>query len=126
MYSRGNQSGVLRFGIYEVDPAVGELRKSGMKIRLQEQPFQILAALLEHPGGIVSRDDLRSRLWPGDTFVDFDHSLNTAIGRLREALDDSADNPRFIETVPRRGYRFIAPVETLRGTAPGQSDQDDS
>jgi TolB-like protein/DNA-binding winged helix-turn-helix (wHTH) protein len=126
MDPRTNHSGALGFGVYEVDPAVGELRKSGLKIRLQEQPFQILAALLERPGEIVSRDDLRRRLWPNDTFVDFRHSVNTAVGRLREALDDSADNPRFIETVPRRGYRFIAPVERLGGTAPGQNDQEAS
>ena len=126
MDPRANHSCALRFGVYEVDPAAGELRKSGLKIRLQEQPFQILAALLERPGEIVSRDDLRRRLWPDDTFVDFGHSLNTAIGRLREALDDSADNPRFIETVPRRGYRFIAPVETLAGTAPSPNGQEAS
>ncbi|MGO8792355.1 MAG: winged helix-turn-helix domain-containing tetratricopeptide repeat protein [Terriglobia bacterium] len=107
----------FRFGVYEVDTMAGELRRSGLKIRLQEQPFQILSALLDHPGEIVSRDDLRRRLWPDDTFVEFDHSLNTAIGRLRDALGDSADNPRFIETLPRRGYRFIAPVERPNGAA---------
>jgi TolB-like protein/DNA-binding winged helix-turn-helix (wHTH) protein len=123
MDPQANHSGALRFGVYEIDPAGGELRKAGLKIKLQEQPFQILAALLERPGEIVSRDDLRRRLWPDDTFVDFDHSLSTAIGRLREALDDSADNPRFIETLPRRGYRFIAPVERLSGTAPSQNDK---
>jgi TolB-like protein/DNA-binding winged helix-turn-helix (wHTH) protein/Tfp pilus assembly protein PilF len=106
---------VFRFGLFEVDLQAGELRKKGQKVRLQEQPFQILAALLEHPAQVVSRDDLRRRLWPDDTFVEFDHSLNTAIGRLRDALDDSADNPRFIETLPRRGYRFIAPVERSNG-----------
>lgn len=126
MDPRANHSGALRFGVYELDPVAGELRKSGLKIRLQEQPLQILAALLESPGGIVSRDDLRRRLWPDATFGDFDHSLNTAIGRLREALDDSAGNPRFIETVPRRGYRFIAPVERLAGTASGRHDQEAS
>jgi len=104
-----------RFGVYEVDPKAGELRGSGLKIRLQEQPFQILATLLDHPGEIVSREDLCRWLWPDDTFVEFDHSLNTAIGRLRDALGDSADNPRFIETLPRRGYRFIAPVERSNG-----------
>lgn len=90
---------------------MGELRKSGLKIRLQEQPFQILAALLERPGGIVSRDDLRRRLWPDDTFVDFDHSLNTAVNKIREVLGDSASNPRFVETVARRGYRFLGQVQ---------------
>ena len=108
----------FRFGVYEVDAMTGELRRSGIKIKLQEQPFQILAALLDRPGEIVSRDDLRRRLWPDDTFVEFDHSLNTAIGRLREALGDSADNPRFIETLPRRGYRFVAPVERPNGAGP--------
>jgi TolB-like protein/DNA-binding winged helix-turn-helix (wHTH) protein/predicted Zn-dependent protease len=102
---------VIRFGLFEVDLRAGELRKNGRKVRLQEQPFQILATLLVHPGQVISRDEMRRRLWPDDTFVEFDHSLNTAIGRLREALGDSADNPRFIETPPRRGYRFIAPVE---------------
>ena len=84
---------------------------------MQEQPFQILTALLGRPGQIVSRDEMRRQLWPDDTFVEFDHSLNTAIGRLRDALNDSADNPRFIETLPRRGYRFIAPVERSNGAA---------
>jgi TolB-like protein/DNA-binding winged helix-turn-helix (wHTH) protein/Tfp pilus assembly protein PilF len=124
MHPRANHSGALRFGVYEFDPAARELRKSGLKIRLQEQPLQILAALLERAGEILSRDDLRRRLWSDDTFVDFDRSLNTAIGRLREALDDSADNPRFIETVPRRGYRFIAPVEKLAGKVPAQNDKE--
>ncbi len=101
---------LLRFGIFEADLRSGELRKNGSKIRLQEQPFQVLAMLLEHPGDVVSREELRQRLWPVDTFVDFDHSLNTAINKLREALGDSASNPRFIETLARRGYRFLAPV----------------
>ncbi len=101
----------IRFGLYEVDPASGELRKSGAKLRLQEQPFQVLLALLERPGEVVTREDLRQRLWPADTFVDFDHSLNTAINKLRDALGDTAGNPRFIETLARRGYRFIAPVQ---------------
>ena len=114
---------IVRFGLFEVDLQAGELRKSGLKIRLQEQPFQILGALLDHPGEIVSREDLRRRLWPDDTFVEFDHSLNTAIGRLRDALGDSADNPRFIETLPRRGYRFIAPVERLNGAASLQNGE---
>lgn len=103
-------SRVIRFGVFEVDPRSGELRKHGIRIRLQDQPYQILAILLDHPGEIVSREEIRERLWPGDTFVNFDHSLNTAVMRLREALSDSSDNPRFIETIPRRGYRFIAPL----------------
>ncbi len=90
-----------------------ELRKQGLKIKLQDQPCQILAVLLEKPGEIVTREELRSKLWHGDTFVDFDHSLNTAIMRLREALGDSPENPVFVETIPRRGYRFIAPVEAM-------------
>jgi cholera toxin transcriptional activator len=101
---------IVRFGIFEANLALGELRKNGAKIRLQEQPFQVLAVLLERPGGVVTREELRSRLWNAETFVDFDHSLNTAINKLRDALDDSAANPRFVETLAKRGYRFIAPV----------------
>lgn len=102
---------VVRFGVFEVELASGELRKNGTRIRLQEQPFQVLALLLERPGEMVTREDLRSKLWPGDTFVDFDHGLNTAVNKLREALGDAASNPRFVQTVARRGYRFIAPVQ---------------
>ncbi len=105
---------VLRFGVFEVDLSAGELRKNGVKIRLQEQPFQILAFLLGRPGELVTRQDLRDKLWSNDTFVDFDHSLNTAINKLREALGDSASSPRFVETVARRGYRFLAPVEQVQ------------
>jgi len=101
----------LRFGVYEFDLRSGELRKHGIRIKLQEQPSQILAILLEHRGEMVTREQLQHRLWPSDTFVDFDHSLNTAVMRLREVLSDSSENPRFIETLPRRGYRFLAPVE---------------
>jgi DNA-binding winged helix-turn-helix (wHTH) protein/Tol biopolymer transport system component len=101
---------LIRFGVFEADLHVGELRKQGLKIRLQEQPFQVLAMLLERPGQVVTRDELQKKLWSADTFVDFDRGLNKAINRLREALEDSAENPRFIETVPKRGYRFIAPV----------------
>ncbi len=103
----------VRFGIYEVDLRASELRKQGRKIKLQEQPCRILGILLEQRGEVVTREDLRKRLWSDDTFVDFDHSLNTAIMRLREALSDSSDNPVFIETLPRHGYRFIAPVEEI-------------
>jgi TolB-like protein/DNA-binding winged helix-turn-helix (wHTH) protein/Flp pilus assembly protein TadD len=102
----------VRFGVFEADLQAGQLRKKGRQVRLQEQPFQVLALLLERPGEVVTREALRERLWPADTFVEFDHSLNTAVGKIREALGDSADNPRFVETLPRRGYRFIAPVET--------------
>jgi cholera toxin transcriptional activator len=111
------QSRIFRFGVYEADVATGELRKSGARLRLQEQPFQVLLCLLERPGEIVTRDELRQRLWPTDTFVDFDHSLNTIVNKLREALGDSASNPRFIETLARRGYRFLAPVERVGAIA---------
>lgn len=100
-----------RFGLFEVDLVSGELRKDGTRIRLQEQPFRVLAMLLERPGEMVTREEMRSQLWPGDTFVDFDHGLNTAVNKLREALGDAAANPRFVQTVARRGYRFIAPVQ---------------
>ena len=103
------------FGLYEADAKSGELRKNGMKLRIQEQPFQILIELLEHPGEVLTRDELRLKLWPSDTFVDFDHGLNTAINKLREVLGDSASNPRFVETLARRGYRFIAPVRVIGG-----------
>ena len=108
----------LRFGIFELDLAASELRKNGVRIRLQEQPFQVLVLLLERPGEIVSREDMRQRLWPADTFVDFDHSLNTAVNKLREALGDSASSPRYVETLARRGYRFVAPVQAAEPAAP--------
>lgn len=101
---------VVRFGLFEVDLDASELRRKGVRLKLQEQPLHLLTILLEHPGALVTREELRRQLWKPDTFVDFDHSLNTAMMRLREALGDSSENPRFIETVPRRGYRFIAPV----------------
>src|SRR5579864_4407938 len=103
---------IRRFGVFELDLRAGELRRHGHKIKLQEQPFQVLSQLLEKPGEVITREELRNRLWPADTFVDFDHSLNAAIRRLRDALGDSAENPRFVETVARRGYRFLAPVHT--------------
>jgi len=113
-------SGIFRFGAYEADPGSGDLRKSGLRLRVQEQPFQVLLVLLERPGEVVTREELRQKLWPADTFVDFDHSLNTVINKLREALSDSAANPRFIETLARRGYRFVAPVEFVqKQAAPG-------
>ncbi len=109
---------LVRFGVFEAELCTGELRKNGLKISVQEQPFQVLAALLERPGEMVSREELQKRLWPAETFVDFDTGLNKAIMKIREALDDSADTPRFVETLPRRGYRFIAPVERAgAGTA---------
>jgi TolB-like protein/DNA-binding winged helix-turn-helix (wHTH) protein/Flp pilus assembly protein TadD len=114
--------GRLRFGTFELDLRAGELRKHGLRIRLQEQPFQILVMLLERPGEIVTREELQKRLWPADTFVDFDHGLNKAISKIREALGDSAESPRFVETVARRGYRFLAEVRAA-GTASGTSPE---
>jgi len=101
----------LRFGVFELDLRAGELRKHGLRVRLQEQPFQVLAMLLAHPGEVVTREQLQEMLWSADTFVDFDHGLNKAISKIREALSDSAESPRFVETVARRGYRFLAPVK---------------
>src|SRR5437868_11032963 len=112
-----NRSGkIARFGVFELDLAAGELRRNGAKLRLQEQPFQVLALLLERAGDVVTREELRLKLWPADTFVDFDHSLNTAVNKLRETLGDAASSPRYIETLARRGYRFIAPVQNHGGT----------
>ena len=105
-----NRSRVARFGVFELDLSAGELRKSGVKLRLQGQPFQVLALLLERAGEVVTREELQQKLWPSDTFVDFDHSLNTAVNKVREALGDSASSPRYVETLARRGYRFIAEV----------------
>ena len=101
----------IRFGLFEVDPHTGELRKQGLKIKLRDQPFQILMLLLARSGEVVSRDELQKQLWPADTFVDFDRGLNKAVNHLRDALGDSAESPRFIETLPKRGYRFVAPVD---------------
>ena len=101
----------VRFGVFEVDFEAGEVRKSGLKVALQEQPFLVLALLLENAGKLVSRDELQQKIWSADTFVEFDRGLNTAINKVRDALGDSAGSPRFIETLPRRGYRFLAPVE---------------
>src|SRR5215467_1504375 len=103
-------SEILRFGTFEVDLRAEELRKQGKRIKLQGQPFQVLTVLLQRPGEVVTREELRDHNWSSDTFVDFDNSLNTAINKLREALGDSSENPRFIETLPRRGYRFLTPV----------------
>src|SRR6266700_2518625 len=114
-------SGRLRFGVFEVDLRAGELTKRGLRIRLQEQPFQVLAMLLEKPGELVTREELQKKLW-GQTVVDFDHGLNKAINKIREALGDSAENPRFVETVARRGYRFLAdvvPIDTAADRQPG-------
>src|SRR5437667_4266878 len=101
---------VVCFDVYEADLRSGELRKQGLRVRLPEQPFQVLAILLEHPGEVVTRESLQQRLWSHGTFVDFEQGLNAAVKRLREALDDSAETPRLIETLPRRGYRFIGAI----------------
>ena len=112
----------ISFGLFEVDPHAGELRKQGLRIKLRDQPFQILLLLLAHPGEVVSREEFQEKLWPADTFVDFDRGLNKAVNHLRDALGDSAESPRFIETLPRRGYRFIAPVDAshANGNPPEQ------
>src|SRR6516162_2856022 len=102
--------GLVRFGVFELDARSGELRSKGSRVKLQDQPLQVLLAVLEKPGEVVTREELRAKLWPADTFVDFDRELNAAVKRLRDALGDSAENQRFIETLPRHGYRFIAPT----------------
>ena len=104
---------LVRFADFEADLRAGQLRKKGARIRLQEQPFRLLAVLLESAGEVVTREELRGRLWPADTFVDFDHRLAAAVSKLRDALADSAENPRFVETIGRRGYRFMVPVESV-------------
>ena len=115
----------VRFGLFEADLQEGKLTKAGSRIRLQEQPFLILALLLEHPGELVTREEIRQKLWSHNTYVEFDAALNTAVRKLRKALNDPADNPRFLETVPRRGYRFIAPAalppepQSVPSTKPG-------
>ena len=111
MDSSAQRGLVYRFGVFEVLTESRELLRHGHRVKLQDQPFQLLLLLLENPGEIVSRELLQQRLWPGNTFVEFGQSLGTAVTKLRQALGDDADNPRFIETVPRRGYRFVAPVD---------------
>jgi len=108
---------LIRFGVFELDLRSGELQKQGRKIRLEGQPIQVLICLIENPGELVTREELHRKLWPADTFVNFEHGLNAAVKRLRQALNDSADNPRFVETLPRRGYRFIAPIQAGLGIA---------
>lgn len=124
MSSAATSGGIYRFGVYEVNLSSGELRKSGLKLRLPDQAFRVLVAMLQRPSEIVTREDLRLKLWPEGTFVDFDHGLNTTINKLREILGDNAANPRFIETLARRGYRFIAPVEFISGGAPADKSAD--
>jgi len=109
---------VRRFGAFEINPQSGELRKNGMRLRLSGQPFQVLSVLVERAGELVTREELHSKLWPADTFVDFDHGLNNAVARIREMLDDSSESPRYVETVPRRGYRFIAPLTDVAPRTP--------
>jgi len=125
MPSSNREARLLRFGVFEVDLAAGELRKNGARIRLQEQPFQVLTALLQNAGQVVTRDELREKIWPADTFVDFDHSLNTAVNKIRESLGDSASSPRFVETLARRGYRFIAPVDGIAAVAAVSASEQD-
>jgi TolB-like protein/DNA-binding winged helix-turn-helix (wHTH) protein/Tfp pilus assembly protein PilF len=120
--STENLNRVLRFGEFDLDPAAGELRRRGVRIKLQEQPLQVLLMLALRAGETVTRDEMRKTLWPSDTFVDFDHSLNSAVMRLRETLRDSAESPRFVETVPKRGYRFVAPVTHVTSEAPRPSE----
>src|ERR1700732_2359609 len=103
-------TGIFQFGVFQLDLNVGELRKAGVKVKLQDQPFRVLAVLVEHAGQVVTRDELRQQVWPSNVYVDFDQGLNNAIKKVREALGDSADSPRLIETVARHGYRFISPV----------------
>src|SRR6476660_7459577 len=118
MHNGQRSAQIVRFGLFEADLETGELRKNGAKVPLQGQPFQVCAILLSHAGELVSREELRQQVWPEDTFVDFDHALNTAITKIRLALGDQADNPRFVQTLPRRGYRFIAPVDIPCPKAP--------
>ena len=110
MSSSASKTTRYRFGQFELEPAQGRLSRSGAPVKLQDLPFRLLVLLVERPGEIVSREEVRQRLWPEDTFVEFDNSLGVAVRKLREALRDNADTPLFIETVPRRGYRFLAPV----------------
>jgi DNA-binding winged helix-turn-helix (wHTH) protein len=102
----------FQFGSFELDQCSGELRKNGIRLKLQDQPFQILTFLLEHPGELISREEIRRRLWPDNTFVDFDNAISSAVWKVREALGDNSGNPRFVQTVARRGYRFVSPVST--------------
>ncbi len=118
LQERTPEAPAWRFGVFEVDLAAGELRKRGIRIKLQEQPYRVLALLLGHPGEVVSREVIRKTLWPNDTFVEFEQSISAAVAKLRVALGDSAENPRFIETVARHGYRFIAPVSRTAESRP--------
>jgi TolB-like protein/DNA-binding winged helix-turn-helix (wHTH) protein len=119
---RPGSSRVFRFGAFEADVQAGKLRRDGARVSLQEQPFQVLVALLERPGELVWREDLRQQVWPEDTFVEFDHALNTAVKKIRIALGDCASSPEYVETVPKRGYRFLVPVEIVENPASQTSD----
>src|SRR6266849_3954639 len=115
-------SSIVTFGVFQANLRTGELTKAGLRIRIQEQPFKILAALLEKPSEVVTREELRQRIWPRESFGDFDHAIDLAVGKLRTALGDSAVAPRFVETLPRRGYRFIAPASWVDSTGIERSD----
>src|SRR5579871_2466711 len=110
----------FRFGAFEADAATGELRRQGVRIKLNAQPFQVLLMLLERPGDLLTREEISSRLWPDGTFVDYEHGVNSAVNRIREALGDTASHPRFVETLARRGYRFVAPVERIGPAEPAR------
>src|ERR1700689_5742321 len=117
MQENHQPDGRLRFGVFEVDLRTGELRKHGLRVRLQEQPFQVLAMLLQRAGQVVTREELQKKLWPAGTFVDFEHGLNKAINKIRDALGDSAESPRFLETVARHGYRFLGEVKVAEAAS---------
>jgi cholera toxin transcriptional activator len=126
--SERRQAPRYRFGVFEADTATGELRRQGMRVKLNTQPFQVLCMLLERPGELLTREEISHELWPDGTFVDFDHGVNSAVNRVREALGDTAGSPRFIETLARRGYRFVAPVERIvtreKSTLPAANSDD--
>src|SRR5436305_1560767 len=113
MQETAKSARVFRFGVFEMDAATGELRKQGLRIRMQEQPAQFLLILLDRAGEVVTREEIRRKLWPPDTFVDFDQGLGASLRKLRQALGDDAETPRYIETIPKRGFRFVAPVERI-------------
>jgi DNA-binding winged helix-turn-helix (wHTH) protein len=115
-----------RFGVFEADATTGELRRQGIRVKLNAQPFQVLCMLLERPGELLTREQISSELWPDGTFVDFDHGVNSAINRIREALKDTASNPRFVETLARRGYRFVAPVDRIADGPSAPADSESS
>jgi DNA-binding winged helix-turn-helix (wHTH) protein len=121
MSARPGGARFARFGIFEADLQEKSLHRNGLRVKLQNQPFEVLAALLERPGETFTGDELSRRIWPDGTYVEFEHSLATAVLKIRRALDDAAENPRFIETIPRHGYRFIAPVQAVSESRPRES-----